>query len=132
MKLKTAGYRNHPLSDCRERRNRRIAKTRARVEHVFGAIAQDGWQGQARANFAMTMMAAGYNLKRLVYLTRAGIEACRCPQWAGCPGNRASNPSGKSNQIRPCGTEEAATGLRLVKHRFALIRDTLRDTLNHD
>ena len=88
-KLKAAGYRNHiqrkgqrnhPLSDCQERRNRRIAKTRARVEHVFGAIAQMGGKlvrivGQARANFAMTMMAACYNLKRLVYLKRAGIEA---------------------------------------------------------
>lgn len=71
---------NHPLSDCQERRNRHIAKTRARVEHVFGAIAQMGGKlvrivGQARANFAMTMMAACYNLKRLVYLKRAGIEA---------------------------------------------------------
>ena len=88
-KLKEAGYRNHiqrkgqrnhPLSDCQERRNRRIAKTRARVEHVFGAIAQMGGKlvriiGQARANFAMTMMATCYNLKRLVYLKRAGIEA---------------------------------------------------------
>jgi IS5 family transposase len=88
-KLKAAGYRNHiqrkgqrnhPLSDCQERRNRRIAKTRARVEHVFGAIAQMGGKlvriiGQARANFAMTMMATCYNLKRLVYLKRAGIEA---------------------------------------------------------
>lgn len=50
-KLKCAGYRNHiqrkgqrnqPLSACQQRRNRRIAKTRARVEHVFGAIAQMG------------------------------------------------------------------------------------------
>ena len=31
--------------------------------------------GQARANFAMTMMAACYNLKRLVYLQKAGVEA---------------------------------------------------------
>ena len=73
-KLKTAGYRNHiqrkghrnqPLSECQERRNLRIAKTRARVEHVFGAIEQMGGKlirtiGQARANFAMTMMAACY------------------------------------------------------------------------
>jgi len=88
-KLKTAGYRNHiqrkghrnqPLSECQERRNLRIAKTRARVEHVFGAIEQMGGKlirtiGQARANFAMTMMAACYNLKRLTYLKRAAIEA---------------------------------------------------------
>ena len=31
--------------------------------------------GQARANFAMTMMAACYNLKRLVYFNKAGITA---------------------------------------------------------
>ncbi len=31
--------------------------------------------GQARASFAMTMMAACYNLKRLVYFRKAGIEA---------------------------------------------------------
>jgi len=59
---------------------RAIAKTRARVEHVFGAIEQMGGKllrtiGQARANFAMTMMAACYNLKRLVFFQEAGIEA---------------------------------------------------------
>jgi IS5 family transposase len=84
-KLKTAGYRNHiqrkgPLSECQERRNRRIAKTRARAEHVFALINQMGGKlirtiGQTRANFAMTMTAACYNLKRLAYLKRAGIEA---------------------------------------------------------
>ena len=80
--LKQAGYRNHiqrkgqrnqPLSECQQRRNNRIAKTRARVEHIFAAITQMGGKlvrtiGQARANFAMTLMAACYNLKRLVYL----------------------------------------------------------------
>jgi IS5 family transposase len=87
--LKAAGYRNHiqrkgqrnqPLSECQERRNQRIAKARARVEHVFGTIAQMGGKlirtiGQVRANFAMIMMAACYNLKRLTYLRSAGIEA---------------------------------------------------------
>lgn len=88
-KLKAEGYRNHiqrkghrnkPLSERQKQRNRRIAKTRARVEHVFGAITQMGGKlirtiGQARANFAMTMMAACYNLKRLTYFRKAGIEA---------------------------------------------------------
>ena len=74
------GQRNKPLSECQQRRNQRIAKTRARVEHVFGALEQMGGKllrtiGQARANFAMTMMAACYNLKRLVYFRKAGIEA---------------------------------------------------------
>ena len=31
--------------------------------------------GQAEANLAMTLMAACYNLKRLVYVQKAGIEA---------------------------------------------------------
>lgn len=74
------GKRNKPLSECQQRRNRRIAKTRARVEHAFGAIEQRGGKllrtmGQVRANFAMTMMATCYNLKRLVYFRKAGIEA---------------------------------------------------------
>lgn len=88
-KLKAAGWRNHiqrkgkrnkPLSACQQRRNQRIAKIRARVEHPFAAMAQMGGKlirtiGQARANFAMTMMATCYNLKRLTYFMRAGIQA---------------------------------------------------------
>jgi len=87
--LKENGYRNQiqrkgssskPLSECQQRRNHRIAKTRARVEHIFGAIEQMGGKavrtiGQSRANFAVTMMATCYNLKRLVYFQKAGIEA---------------------------------------------------------
>ncbi len=78
--IQRKGKRNKPLSEYQQRRNRRIAKTRARVEHVFGTIAQMGGRllrtiGQARATFAMTMMAACYNLKRLVYFRKAGIEA---------------------------------------------------------
>lgn len=78
--IQRKGKRNKPLSDCQQRRNHRIAKTRARVEHVFAAIEQMGGKlirtiGQARASFAMTMMAACYNLKRLVYFGKAGIEA---------------------------------------------------------
>ncbi len=89
MKLKVSGFRNHiqrkgkrnkPLSECQQRRNQRIAKTRARVEHVFATIEQMGGKllrtiGQARANFAITMMATCYNLKRLVYFNKAGIAA---------------------------------------------------------
>lgn len=85
--LKADGYRNHiqrkghrnkPLSERQKQRNRRIARTRARVEHVFGSIAQMGGKlirtiGQARANFAMAMMAACYNMKRLAYCMKAGI-----------------------------------------------------------
>ena len=78
--IQRKGKRNKPLSACQQRRNQRIAKTRARVEHVFAAIEQMGGKmirtiGQARANFAMTMMAACYNMKRLAYFIRAGITA---------------------------------------------------------
>ena len=87
--LKENGYRNQiqrkgqankPLSEAQQRRNHRIAKTRARVEHVFAAIEQMGGKmirtiGQARADFAMTMMATCYNLKRFVYFQKTGIKA---------------------------------------------------------
>jgi len=78
--IQRKGRRNQPLSECQQRRNTRIAKTRARVEHPFAVIAQMGGKlirsiGQARASFAMTMMAACYNLKRLVYFQKAGIVA---------------------------------------------------------
>lgn len=36
--IQRKGQRNKPLSACQQRRNRRIAKTRARAEHVFGSI----------------------------------------------------------------------------------------------
>ncbi len=77
-RIQRKGHRNKPLSEAQQGRNHRIAKTRARVEHAFAAIEQMGGKlirtiGQARANFAMTMMAACYNLKRLAYCQRAGI-----------------------------------------------------------
>jgi len=79
-RIQRKGQRNRPLSACQERRNGRIAKTRARIEHVFAAIEQMGGKlirtiGQARANFAMTMMAVCYNMKRLAYFHRAGMMA---------------------------------------------------------
>ncbi|WP_434662408.1 IS5 family transposase [Paraburkholderia sp. A3BS-1L] len=78
--IQRKGKRNKALSACHQRRNQRIARTRARVEHVFATIEQMGGKlirtiGQARASFAMTMMAASYNLRRLVYFGKAGIEA---------------------------------------------------------
>jgi len=80
-RIQRKGRKNKPLSEAQQKRNHRLAKVRARVEHPFAAIAQMGGKlirtiGQARANFAMTMMAACYNLKRLVYFQKAGITAC--------------------------------------------------------
>ena len=87
--LKENGYRNQiqrkgqankPLSEAQQRRNHRIAKTRARVEHVFATMEQMGGKmirtiGQARADFAMTMVATCYNLKRFVYFQKHDIKA---------------------------------------------------------
>ena len=52
--IQRKGVRNRPLSECPQRRNYRIAKTRARVEHVCAALAQMGGTlirtiGQSRA-----------------------------------------------------------------------------------
>jgi IS5 family transposase len=78
--IQRKGKRNQPLSACQAARNRRIARSRVRIEHVFAVIGQMGGKlirtvCQARANFAMTMMAACYNLKRLAYLQKSGIAA---------------------------------------------------------
>ena len=71
--IQRKAQRNRALSERQKERNRRIATVRARVEHVFGSIAQMGGKllrtiGHARADFAMTMMAVCYNLKRLTHL----------------------------------------------------------------
>jgi len=42
MFIQCKGGKDKPLSETQERRNRRIAKTRARVEHVFAGLAQLG------------------------------------------------------------------------------------------
>ncbi len=87
--LKVLGYREHiqrkakpgkPLSECQKVRNKRIAKTRARVEHPFAQMRHMGGKpirsiGQARATVAMTMMAVCYNLKRLAKFVGDGVDA---------------------------------------------------------
>ena len=87
--LDVLGYRDHiqrkakpgkPLSECQKGRNKRIAKTRARVEHPFAQMRHMGGKlirtiGQARATVAMTMMAACYNLKRLAKFLDDGVDA---------------------------------------------------------
>ena len=87
--LKALGYREHiqrkaqrgkPLSECQKKRNTRIARTRARVEHPFAQIQHMGGKlirtiGQARATVAMTMMATCYNIKRLARFLKDGVDA---------------------------------------------------------
>ena len=80
MFIQRKGGKVKPLSDTQEKRNRRIAKTRARVEHVFAGLAQLGGKalrsiGLARATLQLNWKAAAYNLKRLCYLKEAHIEA---------------------------------------------------------
>ena len=84
--LQAKGYRpqiqrkakpHRPLSKRPSARNTRIARVRARVEHVFAAIEHLGGKmirtiGQARADFALTLMAACYNLRRTVWLVKSG------------------------------------------------------------
>ncbi|WCM95355.1 IS5 family transposase [Acidovorax sp. NCPPB 2350] len=76
-----------PLSECQKRRNQRIAKKRAKVEHVFAGIRHLGGKfvrtiGQARATAAMTMMAACYNMKRLASFLQRGVDAFFKPATA--------------------------------------------------
>ena len=88
-RLKARGWRVHiqrkaqkgkPLSACQERRNTRIARVRARVEHVFATLAQMGGKrlqgiGLDRATFQLTGKAATYNLRRLCSLKVCGVVA---------------------------------------------------------
>ena len=67
------------LSEAQERRNRRIASPRARVEHVFARLAQLGGKTLrsclARATLHLNWKAATYNLRLFVYLKEAGGAA---------------------------------------------------------
>lgn len=80
MHIQRKGHKGKPLSEAQERRNRRIASPRARVEHVFAGLAQMGGKvmrsiGLARATLHLNWKAAVYNLQRLSYLKEARIEA---------------------------------------------------------
>jgi IS5 family transposase len=74
------GTRGHPLTDEQKASNRVKSKTRARVEHVFGA--QHGMGGHivrtiglARAKVKIGMMNLVYNMKRLVQLIKRAASA---------------------------------------------------------
>lgn len=66
-----------PLRRAREEANRSIAKTRARVEHVFGAIRHDmnigkhRGVGLKRARSELLLEHVVYNMRRLVHLVEA-------------------------------------------------------------
>ncbi|WP_425117336.1 transposase [Burkholderia ambifaria] len=77
LHIQRKGQHGKPLSECQARRNRRIAKSRARVEHVFAALEQMGGKvlrsiGLARATLHLNWKAAAYNLRRLCSLMEVG------------------------------------------------------------
>lgn len=80
MHIQRKGSKDKPISETQKRRNDRIAKTRARIEHVFAGLAQMGGKalrsiGLARATLHLNWKVAAYNLQRLVYLREARVEA---------------------------------------------------------
>lgn len=73
-------FQHASMDAPQQRRNHRIAKTRARVEHVFVGLAQIGGKALcsialARATLQLNWKVAAYNLQRLVYLKEAQVEA---------------------------------------------------------
>ena len=87
--LKALGYREHiqrkaprgkPLSECQKKRNTRIARTRARVEHPLRRYST--WAASSSAPLdrpgrrqPLTMMATCYNLKRLAGFLKDRVDA---------------------------------------------------------
>jgi len=74
------GARGHPLTDEQKASNRIKSKTRARVEHIFGAQHAMGGHivrtiGLARAKVKIGMMNLVYNMKRLVQLIKRDVRA---------------------------------------------------------
>ena len=77
--IQRKAQKGKPLSECQERRNQRIAKRKAKVEHVFAGIRHTCGMflrsiGQAQATATMTMMAACYNLKRLASFLERKVD----------------------------------------------------------
>ena len=76
------GTRGHPLTDEQKASNRIKSKTRARVEHVFGAQHAMGGHrvrtiGLARATVKIGMMNLVYNMRRVLQLIRRDLSAAR-------------------------------------------------------
>ncbi|MHB1670201.1 transposase, partial [Thiomonas sp.] len=79
MHIQRKGQAGKPLSDCQERRNRRIAKTRARVEPIYASLEQMGGKalraiGLDRATLHLHWKVAAYNLRRLCTLMEVGPQ----------------------------------------------------------
>ena len=79
LNIQRKAKRGQPQSSCQKRRNTRIARPRARVEHIFGSMTAMGvfcirTIGLARAEFSLGIKSAVYNMRRLCSLKKAGIE----------------------------------------------------------
>ena len=64
---------------CQQGRNKRIAKSRARVEQVFASMEQMGGKslrciGLLRATLQLNLKAATYNLRRLCSLKTCDVK----------------------------------------------------------
>ena len=76
-------HRNRPLSKREQQGNKTRSKVRARVEHVFGAQANDMGGtlvrsiGIARAKARIGLKNLAYNMRRAVQLD--GLAAARAP-----------------------------------------------------
>ncbi|OIR00280.1 transposase DDE domain protein [mine drainage metagenome] len=73
LRIQRKGQAGKPLPECQKGRNRRIAKTRARAEHVYASLEQMGGKalrsiGLARATLHLHWKATTYNLRRLCML----------------------------------------------------------------
>ena len=75
-KIKYKGYRHAPLTEAKQRINRKCSSIRAPVEHIF-AFQENSLGGKfirtigiIRANAKIGMMNLAYNMKRYVYLTK--------------------------------------------------------------
>jgi IS5 family transposase len=80
-RLQYRGHKHQGLSEAQKRRNRRYARTRIRIEHVFGFQHNSmGGKflrciGMVRAHFGIGMMNLVYNFMRLVQLQRISAVA---------------------------------------------------------
>jgi len=86
-RLQASGWRVHiqrkakrgkPVSACQKQRNKRISRTRVRVEHPFASLTQMGGKlvrsiGLDRATLHLNWKVATYNMRRMCYLKTAGV-----------------------------------------------------------
>ncbi len=80
LQIQHKAPKGKPLSNCQQQRNQRIAKSRARVEHVYASLQQMGGKGLRcigldRAVLQLNLKAATYNLRRLCTLKTGSVAS---------------------------------------------------------